>query len=191
MKTHQTFKNLSLAFFLLMVAHASVHAQKLDPTGKAAQPNIPKSLAKAEPLVVSLVRQKVVLFDGKESLQSAEVAKPGDILDEVATYLNKSTAPIKQLQATLPVPPNTELLLASVKPGGAMASTDGNQFSSLPLKRKIKQPNGVEIEQLVPVNEYRYLRWFPDVLAPGKSLAFSARFKVSNDTTPTTTSARK
>ena len=191
MKTHQTFKNLSLAFLLLMVAHASVHAQKLDPTGKPAQQNIQKSLAKAEPLVVTLVRQKVVLIDGKENLHSAEVAKPGDILDEVATYLNNSTAPIKQLQATLPVPPNTELLLASVKPGGAKASIDGNQFASMPLKRKVKQPNGVEIEQPIPIGEYRYLRWYPGELAPGKSLAFSARFKVSNDTAPTTASARK
>ena len=191
MNLHQNFKNLTLAFLLLCAAQASAHAQKLDPTGKVAQPSIDKARINEEPLVVTLVRRKVVLSDGKEYLQSAEVAKPGDVLDEVATYLNNSAAPIKGLQATLPVPPNTELLLASVKPGGANASLDGNQFASIPLKRKVKQANGVEIEQLVLIGEYRYLRWYPGELAPGKSLVFSARFKVANDISPTATPGGK
>ena len=184
MKPYQAFNNLALALILLPVTHASVNAQQPTVTGKVAQASAGNSPAKSEPLVVTLARQKVILSDGKETLLSAEVAKPGDILEEVATYSNKSSAPLKSLQATLPIPPSTELLIASIKPAGAKASLDGNEFSNLPLKRRVKQANGVEIEQPVPISEYRYLRWYPGELLPGKSLVFTARFKVSNDSIP-------
>ncbi len=168
--------------FLLMILTLSsvVGAQPAPASANATRPNS-KVQTNQEPLLISLVRQKVVAVDGKEVMQSAEVAKPGDVLDEVATYSNKSATSVKSLQATLPIPPNTELILASIKPNGAKASTDGSEFSALPLKRKIKQANGVEIEQLVPISEYRYLRWYPGELGAGKSLVFSARFKVAND----------
>ena len=168
-------------FLLLTLAFSSVvYAQTAHAAANTTKPNA-KSQTSQEPLQIALVRQKVVAVDGKEIMQSAEVAKPGDVLDETATYSNKSAAPVKSLQATLPIPPNTELVVSSIKPSGAKASTDGSEFSALPLKRKVKQANGVEVEQLVPVSEYRYLRWYPGDLAAGKSLVFSARFKVAND----------
>ncbi len=178
--------------FLLMILTLSsvVCAQPAPASANATRPNS-KAQTNQEPLLISLVRQKVVAVDGKEVMQSAEVAKPGDVLDEAATYSNKSAAPVKSLQATLPVPPNTELVLNSIKPSGAKASTDGSEFSSLPLKRKVKQANGVEVEQLIPIGEYRYLRWYPGDLAPGKSLVFSARFKVANDNVQSAQSSGK
>lgn len=136
---------------------------------------------RSEPVDIQLTRNKVVVVDGKESLQSAATAKPGEVLEEVATYTNKSSGQVRSLVATLPVPMNTEPLLASVKPGNALASTDGKNFSPIPLKRKLKRADGVEIEQPVPLNEYRFFRWQAGDLAAGKSLVFSARFKVSND----------
>lgn len=125
----------------------------------------------ADPLEVKLVRNKIVLVDGKETAQSATIARPGEILEEIATYTNKSKSPIRKLEATLPIPPNTELLVASIKPGNAKASVDGRQFFALPLKRKVKQENGekgVEIEQLIPLREYKYLRWYPGELGGEK-----------------------
>lgn len=134
----------------------------------------------AEPLQIKLVRSKVVLENGREVMQSAAVAKPDEILEDAATYTNTSKSALKSVEATLPVPPNTELVVASVNPTNAKASIDGKRFSKLPLTRKVRQSNGVEVEQTVPVSEYRYLRWYPGELAPGKSLTFSARFKVAN-----------
>ena len=168
------------SLLLALVFSSVVCAQSAPASANTARPN-PKSQTNPEPLLITLVRQKVVAIDGKEIVQSAEVAKPGDVLDETATYLNKSATPVKSMQATLPIPPYTELVVSSIKPSGAKASTDGSEFSALPLKRKIKQANGVEVEQLVPVSEYRYLRWYPGDLGAGKSLVFSARFKVAND----------
>ncbi len=133
-----------------------------------------------EPLQGKLVRSKVVLEGGREVMQSAADAKPGDILEDVVTYTNLSKAPLKSVEATLPIPASTELVMASIKPANAKASIDGKNFSKIPLTRKVRQANGVELEQPVPASEYRYLRWYPGELAPDKPISFSARFKVEN-----------
>ena len=136
--------------------------------------------AAIEPLQVKLVRSKIVLEGGREATQSAAIAIPGDILEEVATYTNISKAPLKSVEATLPIPASTELVMSSIKPANAKASIDGKNFSKIPLTRKVRQANGVELEQPVPISEYRYLRWYPGELAPDKPMSFSARFKVEN-----------
>lgn len=122
---------------------------------------------KTEPLQIKLVRSKVVLETGQEGVE------------DVATYTNISQGTLRNLVATLPVPKYTELVVASVRPANAKASIDGKNFFNVPLVRKQVQANGVKVEQLVPLNEYRYLRWYPGELAPDKPLDFSARFKVS------------
>ena len=134
----------------------------------------------ADPLQIVLVRAKVVVENGREVMQSAAIAKPDDVLEEVATYTNTSKSALKSVEATLPIPPNTELVMASVKPANAKASIDGKSFSKLPLTRKMRQPNGVEVEQSVPLSEYRYLRWYQGEFQPGKPMSFSARFRVAN-----------
>ena len=166
---------------VLMACGNFADAQQAAAPGKSAPTKSVSAPVKSEPLEVKLVRSKVVVVDGKETMQSAATAKPGEVLEEVATYTNRSRAPLKSLEATLPVPANTELLLTTIKPGNAKASLDGSQFSALPLKRRVKQANGIEVELPVPASEYRYLRWYPGDLAAEKSFVFSARFKVSND----------
>ena len=52
----------------------------------------PAPKAAVEPLDIQLVRSKIVMVEGKESRQLATVAKPGEILEDVATYTNKSAA---------------------------------------------------------------------------------------------------
>ena len=133
-----------------------------------------------EPVQITLVRSKVIQDKGRELLESADTAKPGEVLEDVATYTNTTKATMKNVEATLPVPANTELVMASIKPSSAKASTDGKTYSSIPLKRRVKQANGVEVEIPVPLSEYRSIRWYPGELAPDKPLAFSARFKVAD-----------
>jgi hypothetical protein len=131
------------------------------------------------PLDIRLERSKVVIVAGKESLQNASTAKPGEVLQDLATYTNKSNRALSGVEATLPVPANTELMLSSVTPATARASVDGTNFFVMPLKRKVKQANGVEVEQAVALNEYRYLRWYPGELGPKQSIVFSAQFRVA------------
>ena len=129
-------------------------------------------------LDIRLVRSKVVPSSGKESLQNASTAMPGDILQDAATYTNKSSRVLRGVEATLPVPANTELLPNTVTPADARVSLDGLNFFAIPMTRRVKQANGVEIEQPVVPIEYRYLRWYPGELSPGQSMLFSAQFRV-------------
>jgi uncharacterized repeat protein (TIGR01451 family) len=117
--------------------------------------------------------------NGNEAFTSAENAKPGDVIEYVATYRNTTTQPVRNLEATLPIPANTEIVFESAHPG-AKASVDAVSFAAMPLVRKVKR-NGREIEEPVPPREYRYLRWYPGELAGGKSAAFSVRVKVINE----------
>jgi uncharacterized repeat protein (TIGR01451 family) len=133
------------------------------------------------PVESKLEARKVVMKDGKESFESGAAAKPGDTIEYVATYTNKGRTPVSKFEATLPIPANTELVANSLKPADAKASTGGTQYDTVPLKRKIKQPDGKEIEQTVPLSEYRSLRWAQNELAAGASASFVARVKVADD----------
>ena len=54
-------------------------------------------------VAVHLTTKKVVTAEG-ESLESAEKAKPGDLIQYEAVYQNTSKAPVKNLQALVPAP---------------------------------------------------------------------------------------
>ena len=115
--------------------------------------------------------------DGAESFAAAESAKPGDVIEYVATYRNTTAQPVRNLEATLPIPANTEIVPGSARPASAKASVDAATFAEMPLMRKVTR-GGKEIDEPVPLREYRYLRWYPGELAGGKSAVFSARVKV-------------
>jgi hypothetical protein len=144
----------------------------------AAQKVVTKNAAD-NPLDIRLERSKVVVVAGKETLQSASTAKPGEVLQDLATYTNKSNRALSGVEATLPVPANTELMMNSVTPATARASVDGINFFAMPLKRKVKLANGVEVEQVLALSEYRYLRWYPGELGAKQSIVFSAQFRVA------------
>ena len=130
-------------------------------------------------VVVTMEVKKVVKGDdGKESLESADQAKPGDILQYTATYANKVKKTWRDMEATIPIPPYTEYVPGSSRPAGAKASLDGQSFQAIPLRRKVKQADGKEVTQLVPYGEYRTLRWFVGKLSENQELKFSTRVKV-------------
>jgi uncharacterized repeat protein (TIGR01451 family) len=119
--------------------------------------------------------------DGRETLGDAQAARPGDVIEYTATYRNTGKQPVRNLEATLPIPANTEYVPGSVQPAQARASLDAHAFGVLPLKRRVMR-DGRQVEEIVPVREYRYLRWYPNELEPGKAVTFSARVKVLEDT---------
>jgi uncharacterized repeat protein (TIGR01451 family) len=121
-------------------------------------------------------RRVDVAADGKESFSSAEAAKPGDVLEYTATYRNNTDYPIANLEATLPIPAQTELVAGSVRPAKARASLDSSRFADMPLKRKAMK-DGREAEEAVALSEYRALRWYPGELAPNQMLTFKARVR--------------
>jgi uncharacterized repeat protein (TIGR01451 family) len=136
------------------------------------------------PLESTLEQHKVVkAADGRESLVPATSVRPGDVIEYVASYRNTARAPITGVQATVPIPPNTEYVPGSATPQDAKASVDGVSYAAMPLKRQVVR-NGKTVEEQVPAREYRYLRWSLPQLAGEKSAAFSARVRVLDDTSP-------
>jgi len=122
-------------------------------------------------------RTVVRAADGKESFAPATAAKPGDVIEYAATYRNLSRQPVRNLEATLPIPSNTEFVPGSAKPAAAKASLDSRTWGDMPLKRKVLR-DGREVEEQVPFREYRYLRWYPGELGGEKSMTFTARVRV-------------
>lgn len=123
------------------------------------------------PLISELVAQRVVIdARGNESLESAAAVKPGDLLQYKATYTNRSRSPLAQFSPTLPIPAGAVLVAASGQPLGALASVDGKTFEVMPLSRKVQQPDGRWVDTLVPLADYRALRW------PARTLGVNERF---------------
>jgi uncharacterized repeat protein (TIGR01451 family) len=132
-------------------------------------------------LDIHLTQQKVILQkNGKEELVTANRARPGDVIQYDAKYVNKGIEPIDNLLATLPIPEGMELIENSTLPKSAEASLGDGNFQSIPLKRTVKNKEGKTIVQTVPLTEYRSLRWDVGALAPGKNIVVSARVRVSN-----------
>jgi uncharacterized repeat protein (TIGR01451 family) len=120
--------------------------------------------------------------DGKERLESAQAAKPGDVLEYTALYKNNTAGTIRNLEATLPVPKGTEYVVGpSTQPTEVRASLDGKSYAPVPLKRSVKLADGKTVEKLVPTTEYRFLRWQPKDLGAGRDARFIARVKVIDD----------
>jgi uncharacterized repeat protein (TIGR01451 family) len=130
---------------------------------------------------VKLVAQQVVLSGDKESLLPAEKARPGDIIEYQAAYVNTGDAAASKVMATVPVPVGLSLVADSARPAAGQASLDGKTFSSVPLTRRVKNDRGVVEEKPVPLGEYRALRWLIPELAPGSTITVALRARmVSN-----------
>jgi uncharacterized repeat protein (TIGR01451 family) len=141
---------------------------------------VPSWASAQSDVAVSLAASRVSLdADGKESLAAAEKANPGDLIEYRAVYRNPATAPVRQLAATLPIPPGTEFIPGTAQPRGALASLDGRTFEAMPIKRTVRLDDGREVVREVPLSEYRYLRWSIGELAAGAERTVRARVRVS------------
>ena len=136
-----------------------------------------------------LVAQLVEMVDGKAVLKPATQSKPGDVIDYSSTYKNSGTAAAEKLLATLPVPVGTTLLPGSAQPGLALASTDGSVFAPMPLMRSVRQADGSQRSEPVPMADYRALRWDLGTLAAGRTAVVSLRVRI--DSTAAATPAAK
>lgn len=132
-----------------------------------------------ESLKAIMSAQKIVVRDAKETKQSANTVKPGDIVEYTVEYRNESAQALRNVQGLLPIPKGMTYVGISAKPVGAQASTDGKSFEAMPLKRFEKQPNGGNAAVIVPLKEYRELRWDLGDIAPKSSKTVSARVQVT------------
>jgi len=138
------------------------------------------SAKKIEPLKVTLTASKVQKDSkGKEVFAKADAIKPGEVLEYRASYANVSKATLSGVLATLPVPKGMVYVDKTANPAGVMATVDSLNFEAVPLKRKVKDKAGKEVVQIVPLAEYRALRWNLGDIQAGKELTVSARMSVA------------
>ena len=142
-------------------------------------------------LAINMTQSKIVAKEGKEATEPAADAKPGDVIEYAAEYSNKGDKPLNAVMAIIPIPTGTEYLPGTAKPTQAFASLKGDKYEAVPLKRKVKQADGKEVEQLVPYSEYRFVRWSVGDMAPGKTQKYSLRVKLENNGSPVAVSKDK
>lgn len=151
---------------------------------------VPFTASAQSALRISLTAHRVAVdARGRESLQPAAEARPGETVEYRAAYRNSGIAPVGEVQATLPIPDGTEYVARTARPAPALASLDGRTFEPLPLKRRVRLANGTEAMREIPAAEYRYLRWTLGSIDAGRAESVSARVRVST-LTAAVTSAR-
>jgi uncharacterized repeat protein (TIGR01451 family) len=130
-------------------------------------------------LVATLSAERVTPgVAGREQRTTADSARPGDVIEYRATYVNRGKGTLRQIQATLPIPADTEYVASSAAPTQPLASLDGKTFAPMPLKRIVQLPNGVKREENVPNSQIRFLRWPLGEMAPGLSTVVSTRVRL-------------
>lgn len=143
-------------------------------------------------VAVELTGRKVVKdASGKEKFESAERAKPGDVIEYRAIYRNKGKIAATNLLGTIPVPLGTDYIPGSAKPAKPAASIDGKEYAPIPLKKMVTLPSGQTEMRTIPYEEYRFIRWDLQALEPGKSATFSLRVKISTAPAQTEAPAKK
>jgi uncharacterized repeat protein (TIGR01451 family) len=141
------------------------------------------ALAQSADVKVSLVAQRVVTADGRETLVEADKAKPGDTIQYEATYRNVGQSAAYNVGATVPIPTGLALVADSAKPAAEQASLDGKKFSAMPLMHDVKNAAGVVESQPVPLSQYRALRWIIKELSAGGNATVSVRARVLSNAT--------
>ena len=162
---------LLAAVCLLSLSSISALAGDVTPTATAK----PAGAVEAKLAAYKVTRDA----DKKEVLSPADKVAPDDLLEYQVVYQNNGKSLLKQLTASLPIPVGTTYVTGSAKPAGAMASLDGKNFATMPLKRMVKKPDGKLEEQLVPLAEYRALKWKLAELAEKNKVEVSARVRVN------------
>lgn len=133
-----------------------------------------------DPLLVTLVHQRVMTGkDGGERYGPANRAKPGDLIAYRATYTNRTEKRLSGVLATLPIPAGMVYVSASAEPKEVLASLDGVHFEPVPLKRMVRNADGIKVPKEIPVEEYRALRWKLDDLRVGQAETVKARMHIT------------
>ena len=120
---------------------------------------------------------------GVETLLPTESAPPGAVLEYQATYTNLTKNVLSDLQFDLPIPNGTQFQKEGLYPQKAKASSmiAGTVFSDMPLTKVVKDAQNKDKVVLVPLADYKILRWSLAELAAGKSMTVKARVTVINN----------
>ena len=132
------------------------------------------------PLISELAAFRVVINnDGHEILAPAAEAKPGDIIEYHCTYTNVGASTLKNIKATLPIPPGLAYVEDSAQPHRFLASLNGKRFKQPPLYKTVTDASGKTSRVKVKPDEYKFIQWYIGRLAQGDARIVKARAMIS------------
>lgn len=137
-----------------------------------------ESVSKKE-VEVLLQQFKVVKQGQSEMLEPVQRIKPGELIEYQVKYRNTSNHALRQLNAILPIPKETEYVPDSAHPQNVQASLDGLTYAPVPLVREVRLSNGEKQIRVVPTAEYRSLRWLIGDLPATQTVTVSARIRLA------------
>jgi uncharacterized repeat protein (TIGR01451 family) len=143
----------------------------------------PSAHSQTPDLKVTLSAKRVAVEQGKETLTTADKAKPGEIIQYEAAYHNNGQTTVERIGAVVPIPAGLTLVADSARPTASEASLDGKNFGPVPLMRPVKNEAGIVEDRPVPLTEYRALRWTLDQVAPGATTTVTVRARVGSNGT--------
>lgn len=168
--------------------------------GPAAAPALAQAGSVTAELSAWRVVAPAVAAPGKtaeESFERADTARPGDLIEYRARYRNDGPTAVRSLAPIVPIPAGMVYVPATARPRSVFATTGESggesggaaaSFSSVPLRRKVRQADGSEVLRDVAPVEYRALRWMIGTLQPGQEVVVSLRARVA--ATPGSAAAR-
>lgn len=157
--------------FLLLAAWALQAQAQTSPTVQVQ--------SKPPSVEAVLTQMLVTVENGKEVLKPVEGVKPGDLIEYRVVYTNRTTQPVRDMQATLPIPQGLEYQPRSAQPAQTVeAAVRGGSYAREPLMRDL----GNGKKEAIPYHEYRSLRWaIAQIPAAGKA-EVQARVRVASGT---------
>ncbi|MEQ3636311.1 hypothetical protein [Alcanivorax sp.] len=103
--------------------------------------------------------------DGKEVVEEATEASPGDIVEYRLTYTNNGDQPLSGLVITGPIPTNTVYLKGSaatqVNADFTVSIDNGDSFQAEPITKIVTGENGQAKNVEVSPSDYTQVRWQP------------------------------
>lgn len=120
---------------------------------------------------------------GKEVLQAAKRAEPGQVIQYRITSKNSGEQALKGLKAVGPIPANTRYVgqsaYTNIKSNLQVSIDGGKIFEKEPVKRQKTMPNGSVETVIIPTSQYTHVRWTAnDALASGSQHVYNYRVKV-------------
>lgn len=116
--------------------------------------------------------------DGRIMLEKAERALPGDVIEYQLSYKNTGRTTIRSLTPVLPIPEGMVFIPDTISAIRLVASLDGKSYSEVPIKREVEDEDGNIETVTVPLEEYRFLKWFIVELKSEKDVLLKARMQV-------------
>lgn len=121
---------------------------------------------------------------GKEKLQAAKKAEPGQVIQYQITSINSGQRKLKGLMAVGPIPVHTHYVGKSahtkIKASMQVSIDGGKTFEKEPVKRNKKMTDGSMKMVVIPTKQYTHIRWKANnALASGSKHVYNYRVKVN------------